>query len=175
MSCQEVSPPAYFFGCFLHCLYKGGWLKIFLDKAEGFKQANQLFPGLCAHAPGGNSILQVEASEQSTKSLLEHLRLLLGFFGGHRCFAIGMFSKDQYCMVLCKSQLFGGNPLLHASFHLRQTDGNTFGKCIRMAAMRFCSLNQNAIFHLSLHRDCHRTNESWLQNTAESPDQYASK
>lgn len=66
----------------------------------------------------------------------------------HRCFAIDKFSKEQYCMVLCKSQLFGGNPLLHASFHLRQTDGTTFGRCIRMAAMRFCSLNQNAIFSL---------------------------
>lgn len=51
--------------------------KDFLDKAEGFKQANQLFPSLCAHAPGRNSILQVPASEQSSRSLLEHLRLRL--------------------------------------------------------------------------------------------------
>lgn len=50
--------------------------KDFLDKAEGLKQANQLFPSLCAHAPGGNSVLQDPASEQSTRSLLEHLRLL---------------------------------------------------------------------------------------------------
>lgn len=38
--------------------------KDFLDKAEGFKLANQLFPSLCAHFPGGNSILPVPASEQ---------------------------------------------------------------------------------------------------------------
>lgn len=79
-------------------------------------------------------------------------------------------------MVLCKSQLFGCNPPLHASFHLRQTDGNTFARCIRMAGMRFCSLNQNVIFHLSVHRDCHRAKPAMAsKNTAESLGQYASK
>lgn len=161
MSCQEVSPPAYFFGCCLHCRYKGGRLKIYLTKLKDLSWPISCFHMcvcVCAHAPGGSSVLPVSASEQSTRSLLETPQITALHLLGHRCLAIGEFSEEQSCMVLGRSQLFGCNPLLHASFHLRQTDGNTFARCIRMAAMRFCSLNQNVIFHLSVHRDCHRAN-----------------
>lgn len=52
--------------------------KDFLDKAEGFKRANQLFPSPRAHGPGRNGILQVPASEQSTTLCWNtYLRLLL--------------------------------------------------------------------------------------------------
>lgn len=116
--------------------------KDFFNKAGGFEQANQLFPGLCAHFPGGNSLRAIKQVIVTTPQITALHPL------GHGCFAIGKFSKEHCCMVLCKSQLFGGNPLLHASFHLRQTDGNTFGRCVRSAAVRFSSLNQNAIFRL---------------------------
>lgn len=72
--------------------------KDFLDKAEGFKQASELFPSLCAHAPGGSSILLVPASKQSTRSLSEHLRLLL-------CI---------YRVVFCHKQVFRG-AVLHGT------------------------------------------------------------
>lgn len=76
--------------------------KDFFDKAEGFKQANQLFPSLCAHAPGGehfasSSLREINQVIVRTPQITA-LKLL-----GHRCFAIGMISKEQYCMVLCKS------------------------------------------------------------------------
>lgn len=151
MSCQEVCPPAYFLVCFLCCWYKGNWLKISSTKLKALSRPVSCFQ-VCVPTLLVEAAFRWFQPQSNQPGHCQNTSDCCSAFIGS-CLAISKFSAGICCMVLCSSQLSRGNPLLHASFHLRQTDGNTFGRCILMAVVRVCSLNKNAIFHLSLHRD----------------------
>lgn len=143
--------------------HKSVWLK--LSEAQGFDEANQLIQSLCAHASGRNRHTAGPALKAIYQVVSEHLRLALWIYWVNAVLPKACFQRSKCCVVLCKANcldVIPPPPL--AWFHLRQTDGNMFDGCIRMAAVRCRSLSQKKRkrkrkCHLPLHTHCYQASE----------------